>query len=92
MTKPSPTASSARSTSPIRRWRSARGNGICNPGHRRRRRADQAGGTGNLLIKGIPGLSLFKEYLHNEKATRESFDEPAISSPATASPCSTTDS
>jgi crotonobetaine/carnitine-CoA ligase len=33
------------------------------------------GGTGNLLIKGIPGLSLFKEYLHNENATRESFDE-----------------
>ena len=33
------------------------------------------GGTGNLLIKGIPGLSLFSEYLHNEKATRESFDE-----------------
>jgi crotonobetaine/carnitine-CoA ligase len=33
------------------------------------------GGTGNLLIKGIPGLSLFREYLHNEKATRESFDE-----------------
>jgi len=33
------------------------------------------GGTGNLLIKGIPGLSLFKEYLHNEKATGESFDE-----------------
>jgi crotonobetaine/carnitine-CoA ligase len=33
------------------------------------------GGTGNLSIKGIPGLSLFKEYLHNEKATRESFDE-----------------
>src|ERR1700730_11664285 len=32
------------------------------------------GGTGNLLIKGIPGLSLFKEYLHNEKATREGFD------------------
>jgi carnitine-CoA ligase len=31
--------------------------------------------TGNLWIKGIPGLSLFKEYLHNEKATRESFDE-----------------
>ena len=24
---------------------------------------------------GIPGLSLFQEYLHNEKATRESFDE-----------------
>jgi crotonobetaine/carnitine-CoA ligase len=33
------------------------------------------GGTGNLLITGIPGLSLFKEYLHNETATRESFDE-----------------
>jgi len=33
------------------------------------------GGTGNLLIKGVPGLSLFREYLHNEKATRESFDE-----------------
>jgi crotonobetaine/carnitine-CoA ligase len=33
------------------------------------------GGTGNLLIKGVPGLSLFSEYLHNEKATRESFDE-----------------
>lgn len=33
------------------------------------------GDTGNLLIKGIPGLSLFAEYLHNEKATRESFDE-----------------
>jgi carnitine-CoA ligase len=35
----------------------------------------EVGGTGNLLIKGIPGLSLFSEYLHNEKATRESFDE-----------------
>jgi carnitine-CoA ligase len=35
----------------------------------------QIGGTGNLAIKGIPGLSLFAEYLHNEKATRESFDE-----------------
>jgi carnitine-CoA ligase len=33
------------------------------------------GETGNLLIKGIPGLSLFAEYLHNEKATSESFDE-----------------
>jgi crotonobetaine/carnitine-CoA ligase len=33
------------------------------------------GGTGNLLIKGVPGLSLFSEYLHNEKATRESFDQ-----------------
>lgn len=35
----------------------------------------EVGGTGNLAIKGVPGLSLFKEYLHNEKATRESFDE-----------------
>jgi len=33
------------------------------------------GGTGNLLIQGVAGLSLFKEYLHNERATRESFDE-----------------
>ncbi|MGL4285051.1 MAG: AMP-binding protein [Phreatobacter sp.] len=32
------------------------------------------GGTGNLLIRGIPGLSLFAEYLHNDKAMRESFD------------------
>lgn len=32
------------------------------------------GGTGNLLIKGVPGLSLFAEYLHDEKATSESFD------------------
>ncbi|WP_407167554.1 AMP-binding protein [Bradyrhizobium sp. ORS 111] len=33
------------------------------------------GETGNLLIKGVRGLSLFAEYLHNEKATRDSFDE-----------------
>jgi carnitine-CoA ligase len=38
-------------------------------------RATEIGDTGNLAIKGVPGLSLFKEYLHNEKATRESFDE-----------------
>ncbi len=38
-------------------------------------RPTRVGGTGNLLIKGMPGLSLFAEYLHNEKATRESFDE-----------------
>ena len=44
--------------------------GICHPHHRRRRRADAGqSGTGNLLIKGVPGLSLFAEYLHNEKAT-----------------------
>src|SRR3954453_11092016 len=35
----------------------------------------EVGGTGNLLIQGNPGLSLFAEHLHNEKATRESFDE-----------------
>lgn len=35
----------------------------------------RVGDTGNLLIKGVPGLSLFKEYLHNEAATRDSFDE-----------------
>jgi crotonobetaine/carnitine-CoA ligase len=38
-------------------------------------RPTKVGDTGNLSIKGLPGLSLFKEYLHNEKATRESFDE-----------------
>jgi carnitine-CoA ligase len=38
-------------------------------------RPTEVGGTGNLLIKGVPGLSLFKEYLHNKKATVESFDE-----------------
>ncbi len=38
-------------------------------------RATGVGGTGNLAIKGIPGLSLFKEYLYNEAATRDSFDE-----------------
>jgi crotonobetaine/carnitine-CoA ligase len=32
------------------------------------------GETGNLAIRGIPGLSLFKAYLHNEAATRDSFD------------------
>jgi len=38
-------------------------------------RATEVGDTGNLAIKGVPGLSLFSEYLYNEKATRESFDE-----------------
>jgi carnitine-CoA ligase len=38
-------------------------------------RPTQIGDTGNLSIKGVPALSLFSEYLHNEKATRESFDE-----------------
>jgi len=38
-------------------------------------RPTEVGDTGNLSIKGVPGLSLFAEYLHNEKATRESFNE-----------------
>jgi carnitine-CoA ligase len=35
----------------------------------------RVGDTGNLSILGVPGLSLFKAYLHNEAATRDSFDE-----------------
>ena len=35
----------------------------------------KVGDTGELRILGAPGLSLFKEYLHNEAATRDSFDE-----------------
>jgi carnitine-CoA ligase len=37
-------------------------------------RPTEIGGTGNLAIRGVPGLSLFQEYLHNEQATRDSFD------------------
>ena len=33
------------------------------------------GPTGRLLLKGTPGLSLFKEYLHNPEATKEAYDE-----------------
>jgi len=33
------------------------------------------GETGALLVKGMPGLSLFKEYLNNPTATEESFDD-----------------
>lgn len=33
------------------------------------------GETGHLRIRGIPGLSLFKEYLNNPEATEGSFDE-----------------
>jgi len=34
----------------------------------------EVGETGNLAIRGVPGLSLFSEYLHNEAATRDRFD------------------
>jgi carnitine-CoA ligase len=33
-----------------------------------------AGETGNLFIRGIPGLSLFYEYLNNPEATASAFD------------------
>ena len=33
------------------------------------------GETGDLLIKGIPGLSLFEEYLHHREATEAAFDD-----------------
>lgn len=33
------------------------------------------GETGNLLVGGVPGLSLFLEYLNNEEATAKSYDE-----------------
>ncbi len=33
------------------------------------------GETGNLLVRGIPGLSLFYEYLNNPEATARAFDE-----------------
>jgi carnitine-CoA ligase len=37
-------------------------------------RAIEPGGSGQLLIRGVRGLSLFQEYLGNAKATSESFD------------------
>lgn len=36
------------------------------------------GETGNLLIRGIPGVSLFAGYLHNEEATKSSFNEDSF--------------
>jgi crotonobetaine/carnitine-CoA ligase len=38
-------------------------------------RAAAPGETGELSIRGIPGVSLFKEYLHNPEATAASYDE-----------------
>ncbi|MDE1172499.1 MAG: AMP-binding protein [Parvibaculaceae bacterium] len=38
-------------------------------------KATEPGETGALRIRGIPGLSLFSEYLDNPQATEESFDE-----------------
>jgi crotonobetaine/carnitine-CoA ligase len=35
----------------------------------------QPGDTGDLAIRGVRGLSLFAEYLHNPQATADSFDE-----------------
>ncbi|ACT60264.1 AMP-binding protein [Hirschia baltica] len=34
-----------------------------------------AGGTGNLVVRGVRGVSLFLEYLDDEEATAASFDE-----------------
>lgn len=33
------------------------------------------GETGALFVRGVPGLSLFKEYLNNPEATEDSFDD-----------------
>jgi crotonobetaine/carnitine-CoA ligase len=49
--------------------------------------ATAVGGTCNLLIKGVPGLSLFSQYLHNEKPPAKVLTSTVISSPATASRC-----
>jgi len=36
------------------------------------------GSPGNLLVKGIPGLSIFKEYFKDPAATRDAFDENGL--------------
>jgi carnitine-CoA ligase len=38
----------------------------------------QPGETGHLLVRGIPGLSLFHSYLHNPEATVASYDERGL--------------
>ncbi len=36
------------------------------------------GTPGNLFVQGIPGLSIFKEYLRDPQATRDAFDENGL--------------
>ena len=36
------------------------------------------GETGHLLVRGVPGLSLFHSYLHNPEATAASYDERGL--------------
>ncbi len=38
----------------------------------------EPGETGHLLVRGIPGLSLFHSYLHNAEATAASYDERGL--------------
>ncbi|MFZ5747869.1 MAG: AMP-binding protein [Pseudomonadota bacterium] len=35
----------------------------------------QSGETGSLLVRGVRGITLFREYLHEAEATRSAFDE-----------------
>jgi crotonobetaine/carnitine-CoA ligase len=37
--------------------------------------ACRPGETGSLLVKGVPGVSIFAEYFRNPQATRDAFDE-----------------
>jgi crotonobetaine/carnitine-CoA ligase len=62
-------------------WLPQRGGAIGkpSPGYRIRIVDDEGrpvapGGTGNLLVAGVRGLSIFKEYYANPKATAEAFD------------------